>query len=404
MRPPGARPRRRVVMQWHLSSFFGWGVYGLNLALNWASDPDIELLCGVEIRDRDVVIDAVRRHALEPCLTASNQLHQELAKFAGQAIDTNVPVLVGLLNDFTPGTRCAHDTVMKGKPEIGVVFFEIPQLEAGTLERARRYPLIVTGSTWNQDILREYGISQVETVIQGVDTTLFHPAPAAGYLKDRFLIFSAGNLELRKGQDIVLTAFRIFAERHPEALLVTAWHSPWPEVARNMELSRLVTPVPMTADGKLDVKGWAAANGVGADRVLDLGNVHNAQLPPILREMDVAVFANRSEGGTNLMAMEAMACGLPVVLSRNTGHLDLIRPDNCFALDRQRAINGSAAGVGGTPGWGDSDVDEVVEALETVWRDREEARRRGARAAEMMSGLTWAHTARRMKEVILSCC
>ena len=43
-----------------------------------------------------------------------------------QAVDTNVPVLVGLLNDFTPGTPCAHDTVMKGKPDIGVVFFEIP--------------------------------------------------------------------------------------------------------------------------------------------------------------------------------------------------------------------------------------------------------------------------------------
>jgi hypothetical protein len=93
-------------MQWHLSSFFGWGVYGLNLALNWANDPDIELLCGLETRDQDVVIDAVRRHALEPCLAASGQLHRHLAKYARQAVDTNVPVLVGLLNDFTPGGFC----------------------------------------------------------------------------------------------------------------------------------------------------------------------------------------------------------------------------------------------------------------------------------------------------------
>ena len=39
-------------MQWHLSSFFGWGVYGLNLALNWAADPDIELLCGLKSVNR----------------------------------------------------------------------------------------------------------------------------------------------------------------------------------------------------------------------------------------------------------------------------------------------------------------------------------------------------------------
>ena len=35
---------RRVAMQWGMSSFFGWGVYGLNLALAWARDPEVEAL------------------------------------------------------------------------------------------------------------------------------------------------------------------------------------------------------------------------------------------------------------------------------------------------------------------------------------------------------------------------
>jgi glycosyltransferase involved in cell wall biosynthesis len=47
-------------------------------------------------------------------------------------------------------------------------------------------------------------------------------------------------------------------------------------------------------------------------------------MPSVLQEMNVAVFPNRAEGGTNLVAMECMACGLPVILSGNTGHLDLI--------------------------------------------------------------------------------
>ena len=32
----------QVVLGWQLSTAHGWGVYGLNLALNWASDPQIE--------------------------------------------------------------------------------------------------------------------------------------------------------------------------------------------------------------------------------------------------------------------------------------------------------------------------------------------------------------------------
>jgi glycosyltransferase involved in cell wall biosynthesis len=74
-------------------------------------------------------------------------------------------------------------------------------------------------------------------------------------------------------------------------------------------------------------------SGCARGQILDLGAVPNREKPSILCEMDVAVFPNRCEGGTNLVAMECMACGLPVILSRNTGHLDLIDGDNCFALD-----------------------------------------------------------------------
>ena len=60
-------------------------------------------------------------------------------------------------------------------------------------------------------------------------------------------------------------------------------------------------------------------------------------MPEVLREVDVAVFPNRCEGGTNLVAMEALASGLTCILSKNTGHLDLIRADNCLPLATQAA-------------------------------------------------------------------
>src|SRR6185312_7856169 len=159
-------------------------------------------------------------------------------------------------------------------------------------------------------------------------------------LADRFLVFSGGKLERRKGQDIVLAAFRVFAERHPEAMLVTAWRNAWPTPKSNIDESGLTAPLPFDAEGQADIAGWAAANGLGPGNFSDLGFVPNAQLPTILREMDAAVFANRAEGGTNLVAMECMACGVPTILSRNTGHLDLIEDDNCFPLTQQGELAG----------------------------------------------------------------
>ncbi len=87
-------------------------------------------------------------------------------------------------------------------------------------------------------------------------------------------------------------------------------------------------------------------------------------MPPILREMDVALFPHRAEGGTNLVAMECMATGVPAILYRNTGHLDLIRDENCYSLDDQRQAPNSWTSIGDVPCWGESQVDEVVERLE----------------------------------------
>lgn len=396
--------RRVAVIHWGISSYFGWGVYGLNLALNWADDPDLEPVCAMPIATSQISIDALRQRRLGPFIAASARLVERLQKdHANQHVDIETPVLCALGNDFSR-PRGINGGELIGHPTIGVVFFEQPQLDEATVARAKASQLIVTGSTWNEKILREYGVTNVTTVIQGIDPSLFHPAPRLGVLGERFLVFSGGKLELRKGQDLVMAAFAIFAKRHPDALLVTAWHSPWPKFAESLNQSRRAAPVVFGADEKVDVRAWGEANGIPAQQILDLGAVPNAQMPPILREMDVALFPNRAEGGTNLVAMECMACGVPTILSANTGHVDLIETDNCFALSEQSPVGGIGAGVGATPGWCTSSVEEIVETLERVYADREVARRRGARGAETLAKLTWARTAADMKKTVLAAC
>jgi glycosyltransferase involved in cell wall biosynthesis len=109
--------------------------------------------------------------------------------------------------------------------------------------------------------------------------------------------------------------------------------------------------------------------------------------------MDVALFPNRCEGGTNLVAMECMACGVPTILSANTGHLDLLKDGAALALADQRPIRN-------LPGWRESDVQEIVAALETLYTDRARAAAYGAAGARQMAGLSWSRTAAGMKDVI----
>jgi glycosyltransferase involved in cell wall biosynthesis len=175
---------------------------------------------------------------------------------------------------------------------------------------------------------------------------------------------------MRKGQDLVLAAFRAFQLRHPEALLLSAWQSPWPDLATSAVAKPSIEPPARSENGTIDVTAWAVANGIPADAVIDVGLNPQIAMPHVLREADAALFANRCEGGTNLVAMECMACGVPTILSANTGHLNLLRHDEALPLRLQRPVH--AADVG-TDGWGESSVEEMVEALESLWRDRDTA-------------------------------
>jgi glycosyltransferase involved in cell wall biosynthesis len=99
--------------------------------------------------------------------------------------------------------------------------------------------------------------------------------------------------------------------------------------------------------------------------------------------------------------MECMACGVPTILSCNSGHLDLIEADNCYSLARQGELAGLEGPRGDVAGWGESDLDEIVAALEAAYTEREAARRRGLAGAATLSRLSWARTAQTVKDAVM---
>ncbi len=377
--------RRPLVFSWGVSSFFGWGVYGLNLMLHLAEHSDVVPYCTVEFGPGDVVLDPLRNRRLAAMAETSAPLWTALGAAEGAQAAVGHTLLEGMGNDLVSATN-AHGKMLSGRPSIGVVFLDQATFSLDARQRADRFALIVAGSSWNAAVLRRQGIRSVATVLQGVDTGLFHPAPRSDLFPGRFVVFSGGKLEFRKGQDLVLAAFRAFRQRHPEALLIAAWHSPWPELAAKAVGHPGITPPPRAADGTPDVVGWAVANGIPEDAIVSVGLTPNIAMAHVVREADVALFANRCEGGTNLVAMECLACGIPTILSANTGHLDLLRHAIAMPLERQGTPRSERYD---TTDWGESDVEEMLEKLDSVWRDREAAAALGSRAARFMAGMTW---------------
>jgi glycosyltransferase involved in cell wall biosynthesis len=380
------------------STAHGWGIYGLNLMLNWAKDPDLFVFSSLLPPPQVLSLDEPTRRLIEPSIAASRALINDLASFAGRTATVSALVLHNLGRNLNPNLS-AHNVYLQGNPTVGIVFNDSTLVSPAMLEAARRYAHFVAGSSWNATQLTNAGIGPVSTVLQGIDPALFHPAPRRGLYPGRFTVFSGGKIEYRKGQDLVVLAFRAFASRHPGAVLVAAWHNYWPHLARSINRNPDLAPLVLGPDNQMDIPAWVAANGVPAEKFVDLGPVPHREMPRILHEMDVALFPNRCEPGTNLVAMEAMACGVPTILACNTGHLDIIGEDTCLMLDRQAPVP-SLAEIG-TEGWGESDVEEIVEAIESVWRDRQAAEDMGARGAKAMATMSWARQIAELKTVLM---
>lgn len=302
------------------------------------------------------------------------------------------PVLVPIGNGFS---LPAFARRFKGTSNLVKMVFEETSIDTVSAERLKAYDGLIPVSSWNMNLLKNAGLENVALAPQGIDPSLFHPAPGLGIWQDKFVVFSSGKLEFRKAQDLVITAFKAFHQRHSDSLLWFSWHNFWPESMLDMQASGYVDGLPNSHNGKTDFSGWLKQNGLEEGSFLDLVFVDHHHLPQVMREAHVALFPNRCEGGTNLLAMEAMACGVPTILSANTGHLDIISDECCYVLEDQAPVS-YAPGWNGTDGWGESSIEEIVETLEVVYQAYSDARQRGIRGADMMlKERSWDECARR---------
>ncbi|MEA2007557.1 MAG: glycosyltransferase [Chloroflexota bacterium] len=166
-----------------------------------------------------------------------------------------------------------------------------------------RFPQVTTPSEAMQRELIAHGLrSPVAAVSNGVNIDLFSPPPGVQADDSRPpTLIHVGRLSYEKRVDIALRAFAHLASDHPDVNLQIIGDGP-------------------EADS---LKTLAAELGV-AEQVQFTGFVPHDHLPEIYRQADIFVTASPIET-QGLVALEAMACGLPIVGVDALALPDLIR-------------------------------------------------------------------------------
>lgn len=198
---------------------------------------------------------------------------------------------------------------------------------------------------------------EIPIIFNGVETDVFTPErqPDAA-----LRLICVGRLIERKGQHHLLRAFAQLRHRHQ---------------CRQLRLTLVGT-----GDAEPSLHDLAAELGL-ADTVQFLGFVPRERMPEVYRHADIFVLPSQSEG-MSIALLEAMASGLPVVVTNTGGTDELVLPGE----------NGIVVN------WGD--VDGLTAALSKLIEQPELVAAMGTRSRERACALSWAEITRQYVELM----
>ncbi|ODS33887.1 MAG: hypothetical protein SCARUB_00958 [Candidatus Scalindua rubra] len=371
---------------------FGWGVCGKYLVKEISDITDVKYI--TENFGVNDIGEEYEFYFLKSRLISEAEAREINS---GVIIQVNQPILQAIGNQ----TLMPWGPKIKGSFKAGYTFFEENILQQEYIQNGKNnFDVVITGSKWCEEVLRSHGLDNVTTVIQGVDLQIFNSYHSEKEIfKDNFVIFSGGKFEIRKGQDIVIKAFKALQDRHNDVILVNAWFNMWGDSMNTMAASPYIKYEVKSKDYATVMNKILHDNGIDTKRVVTILPRPNALMAKIYKNTDIGLFPNRCEGGTNLVLMEYMACRKPVIASYSSGHRDIINKDNSIMIENMKPIdinrNGTRIAV-----WDDPDLDETINHLEWAYQHREELRSYGLRAGNDLKELTWKRSAEKFVEII----
>jgi glycosyltransferase involved in cell wall biosynthesis len=277
---------------------------------------------------------------------------------------------------------------VSGTRRIAYVLWETTIIPPDKVQILKAMDEIWVPSSWGRRLFIDNGIPEdmVHIVPEGVDVQKFRPQapPRAESRPFRFLFI--GQWAIRKGVDLLIKAYRQEFRRNEPVELVLHAFNPYiggfnleatlKRAVRWRRTPPIVLSQPLSEDG----------------------------LVRLYNDCDAFVLPTRAEGW-GLPITEAMACGLPVIVTGYSAPLDYLNDDIAYLIpvkrlvavrDRQFFPAGRALGK-----WAEPDLASLRKHMRHVYENRDEAREKGRRArAEVCARWTWDHAATTARELL----
>jgi glycosyltransferase involved in cell wall biosynthesis len=294
---------------------------------------------------------------------AAGRLHPRIAELQRAPLDLRAPQVV-----YAPGDRFSKNS---GAYRVGFTMHEVDRLPRAWVEQANQLDEIWTPTAWGAGVFAESGVTRPIFVVPlGVDPVRMSPGPGRTRLAGRTVFLSVFEWGARKGWDLLLRAYRAAFRPSDPVLLVLKVDSRAPGASPAREIAALL-PEPSPPVALLYNQALAP------ERLAEL--YHSA---------DCFVLPTRGEGW-GMPALEAMACGVPAIVTAWSGPSAFVTPENGYPLP----ISGLAPADERNPyyrgaRWAEPDEAALVELLRRAAGHPEERREKGRRAAE--DALRWS--------------
>jgi len=282
-----------------------------------------------------------------------------------------------------------------GKFRIYYTMLEVDKLPDRWVKALNTVDMVWTLSHWGKKVFENSGVEkEIKVVPGGVDLNLFNPHRLPLVPEDdKFRFLSVGKWEIRKGFDILC---RAFAEEFSKEEKVELWLvcDTAKFYIRNFNIYEELFRLHLPSD-RPEIKPFRFIQDYR-----DMGRIY----------VSAHCFVNPTRGeGWNLPLIEAMACGLPAIVTNWSGHTEYVNDKNAILLNDFKLVQANhpeqifkqylEQGK-----WAEPSIKELREKMRYAFENRDEIKKIGERAAKDVKNWTWDEAAKKavkiLKEVV----
>jgi len=271
--------------------------------------------------------------------------------------------------------------------KIGYVLWESTSIPDDWMNSLSHADVLWSPSQWFKQILINHGIAKnsIQVVPGGVNARIFKTeGPQFQFLNNiqAYKFLYVGKLEERKSTPELIVTFDHAFRDNPDVRLVLCTQSFKKDFDYNHCIQSLGLRHP--------------------EKILHVGPFASTlELAALYRSCDAFVMPTRAEGW-GLPIIEAMACGLPVIVTGYSALTDFVTNENAYLInfkmtDIEKPLGWHTHSKTTNYGqWAEPDFIHLQDMMQYVFKHRDQAKKRGLKASqEIRSRWTWNHAAKK---------